>query len=383
MRGADTFTESLFTMRHLDDFVPATHPLRPIKQMVNAALLKMDALLGRMYAADIKGGRLSIAPEKLIRAMLLQVFYSVRSERQLMEQTQYNLLFRWFIGLSMDDSVWVASVFSKNRERLIEHDAVIELFNLIVQQADEQQLLSGEHFSVDGSLIQAWAGHKSFVRKDRKDDQDADGSDSESKSGNDSDNSEAGNFKGQKRSNETHESTTDADARLYRKGKTASELCFMGHTLTDNRHGLIVNARVTQADGYAEREAAKAMINDARQAHEDPDVSITLGADKGYDAKEFIEALQEMNVLPHVAQNTSGRRSAVPDEIAASVGYQISQTKRKLIEQGFGWAKTVGRMRQVMVRGLDKVDQMFVLTMSAYNLTRLRTLGSVRLQTGA
>ena len=383
MRGADTFTESLFTMRHLDDFVPATHPLRPIKQMVNAALLKMDALLGRMYAADIKGGRPSIAPEKLIRAMLLQVFYSVRSERQLMEQTQYNLLFRWFIGLSMDDSVWVASVFSKNRERLIEHDAVIELFNLIVQQADEQQLLSGEHFSVDGSLIQAWAGHKSFVRKDRKDDQDADGSDSESKSGNDSDNSEAGNFKGQKRSNETHASTTDADARLYRKGKTASELRFMGHTLTDNRHGLVINARVTQADGYAEREAAKAMINDARQAHEDHDASITLGADKGYDAKEFIETLQAMNVLPHVAQNTSGRRSAVPDEIAASVGYQISQTKRKLIEQGFGWAKTVGRMRQVMVRGLEKVEQMFVLTMSAYNLTRLRTLGSVRLQTGA
>ena len=383
MRGADTFTESLFTMRHLDDFVPANHPLRPIKQMVNAALLKMDALLGRMYAADIKGGRPSIAPEKLIRAMLLQVFYSVRSERQLMEQTQYNLLFRWFIGLSMDDSVWVASVFSKNRERLIEHDTVIELFNLIVQQADEQQLLSGEHFSVDGSLIQAWAGHKSFVRKDRKDDQDADGSDGESKSGNDSDNSEAGNFKGQKRSNETHASTTDADARLYRKGKTASELRFMGHTLTDNRHGLVVNARVTQADGYAEREAAKAMINDARQAHEDPDVSITLGADKGYDAKEFIETLQAMNVLPHVAQNTSGRRSAVPDEIAASVGYQISQTKRKLIEQGFGWAKTVGRMRQVMVRGLEKVEQMFVLTMSAYNLTRLRTLGSVRLQTGA
>lgn len=380
MRGADTFTESLFTMRHLDDFVPASHPLRPIKQMVNAALLKMDALLGRMYAADIKGGRPSIAPEKLIRAMLLQVFYSVRSERQLMEQTQYNLLFRWFIGLSMDDTVWVASVFSKNRERLIEHDAVIELFNLIVQQADEQQLLSGEHFSVDGSLIQAWAGHKSFVRKD---DQDAGGSDGEDQ--NDSsngDNNEAGNFKGQKRSNETHESSTDADARLYRKGKTASDLRFMGHTLTDNRHGLVVNACVTQADGYAEREAAKAMINDARQAHEDPKVTITLGADKGYDAKEFIDALQEMNVLPHVAQNTSGRRSAVPDEIAASVGYQISQTKRKLIEQGFGWAKTVGGMRQVMVRGLEKVDQMFVLTMSAYNLTRLRTLGLVRLQAG-
>ena len=377
MRGADTFTESLFTLRKLEDFVPASHPLRPIRQMVNAALVKMDVLFSAMYEADIKGGRPSIAPEKLLRAMLLQVFYSVRSERQLMEQTQYNLLFRWFIGLSMDDSVWVASVFSKNRERLIEHDTVIELFNLIVQQADEQQLLSGEHFSVDGSLIQSWASHKSFVRKDRPD---ADGSDGEDK--NDDGDREAGNFKGQKRSNETHASTTDADARLYRKGKTASELRFMGHTLTDNRHGLVINARVTQADGYAEREAAKAMINDARQAHEDPEVSITLGADKGYDAKEFIETLQAMNVLPHVAQNTSGRRSAVPDEIAASVGYQISQIKRKLIEQGFGWAKTVGRMRQVMVRGLEKVDQMFVLTMSAYNLTRLRTLGSVRLQTG-
>ena len=251
------------------------------------------------------------------------------------------------------------------------------MLNLIVQQADEQQLLSGEHFSVEGSLFQAWAGHKNFMRKGRPD---AEGSGGEVK--NDDGHREADNFKGHKRSNETHASTTDADARLYRKGKTASELRFMGHTLTDNRHGLIVNARVTQADGYAEREVAKAMINDARQAHEDHDASITLGADKGYDAKEFIDALQTMKVLPHVAQNTSGRRSAVPDEIAASVGYQISQTKRKLIEQGFGWAKTVGRMRQVMVRGLDKVDQMFVLTMSAYNLTRLRTLGSVRLQTG-
>ena len=188
--------------------------------------------------------------------------------------------------------------------------------------------------------------------------------------------------KGQKRSNGTHASTTDANARLYRKGKIASELRFMGHTLTDNRHVLIVNARVTQADGYAERKAAKAMINDARQAHEDHDASITLGADKGYDAKECMDALQTMKVQPHVAQNTSGRRSAVPDEIAASVGYQISQTKRKLIEQGFGWAKTVGRMRQVMVRGLDKVDQLFVLKMSAYNPTRLPALGSVRLQTG-
>ena len=362
MRGADTFTESLFTMRHLDDFVPANPPLRPIRKMVNAALVKMDALLSSMYEADIKGGRPSIAPEKLLRAMLLQIFYSERSERQLMEQTQYNLLFRWFIGLSMDDAVWVPSVFSKNRERLIEHDAVIELFNQVLEMADEQELLSGEHFSVDGTLIQAWASHKSFCAKD--------GSDA----------GDGGNFKGQSRSNETHESTTDGDARLYRKGNTASELRFMGHTLSDNRHGLIASAVVTIADGYAEREAAKAMIADAVQAKGDPDIEITLGADKGYDAEEFIKALQEMKVTPHVAQNTSGRKSSVPDEIAATVGYDISQQKRKLIEQGFGWAKVVGHMAQVMVRGLQKVDQMFVLTMAAYNLTRMRTLGQMRLQ---
>ena len=357
-----SFNESLFTMRHLDDFVPGNHPLRPIRVIVNAALLKMQALLSGMYEADIKGGRPSIAPEKLLRAMLLQIFYSIRSERQLMEQTQYNMLFRWFIGLAMDDSVWVPTVFSKNRERLIEHDAVIELFNQVLEMAQERDLLSGEHFSVDGTLIQAWAGHKSFVRKDGQDDGDG------------------GNFKGEKRSNETHESTTDADARLYRKGNSASELRYMGHTLSDNRHGLIASAVVTIADGHAEREAAKVMIRDARQLKDDPAVQITLGGDKGYDAKEFIEALAEMKVTPHIAQNTSGRNSAVPDEIAGTVGYGISQQKRKLIEQGFGWAKAVGNMRQVVVRGIERVDQMFVLTMAAYNLTRMRTLGQIRLQ---
>ena len=363
MRGADTFTESLFTLRKLEDFVPASHPLRPIRQMVNAALVKMDVLFSAMYAADIKGGRPSIAPEKLLRAMLLQVFYSVRSERQLMEQNQYNLLFRWFIGLSMDDAVWVPTVFTKNRERLIEHDAVVELFNLVLEQAEDKGLLSGEHFSVDGTLIQAWAGHKSLRAKDGGDDS-----------------SDGTNFKGQPRSNDTHASNTDADARLYCKGDNASRLRYMGHTLTDNRHGLVANAVVTIADGFAEREAAKAMINDAVQAAGNPNAEVTLGADKGYDAKEFIDALQAMNVIPHVAQNTSGRRSAVPDAIAASAGYAISVQKRKLIEQGFGWAKTVGRIRQVMVRGLKRVDQIFVLTMAAYNLTRMRTLGQIRLQ---
>ena len=361
MRGADTFTESLFTMRRLEDFVPKSHPLRSIRTMANQALVKMDRLFAQMYEADIKGGRPSIAPEKLLRAMLLQVLYSIRSERQLMEQTHYNLLFRWFIGLAMDDTVWVPSVFSKNRDRLIKHDAVIEFFNEVLAIAQKKDWLSGEHFSVDGTLIQAWAGHKSFVRKDGSDD-------------------DSGDFRGRKRSNETHESKTDPDAKLYRKGKTASELRYMGHTLSDNRHGLVVSALVSTADGHAEREAAKVMLNDARQAAVDPDTEITVGADKGYDAQEFIEACLEMKVTPHVAQNTSGRRSAVPDAIACSSGYAVSQQKRKLIEQGFGWVKTVGRMRQVMVRGLKRVDQMFVLGMAAYNLVRMRSLGQIRPQ---
>lgn len=365
MRGADTFTERLFSIQRLEDLVPAEHPLRAIRTIVNAALVKMDGLFAGMYEADIKGGRPSIAPEKLLRAMLLQVFFSVRSERQLMEQTRYNMLFRWFIGLAMDDAVWVPTVFLKNRERLIAHDAIIELFNLVLAEAERRDLLSGEHFSVDGTLIQAWAGHKSFVRKDGSDDGASGG----------------GNFKDQPRGNDTHASNTDPDARLYCKGDHASRLRYMGHTLADNRYGLIANAMVTTADGYAEREAAKRMIDDARQAAEHPAAAITLGADKGYDAQEFTDACLAMNVIPHVAQNTSGRRSSVPDAIAASAGYAVSQQKRKLIEQGFGWAKTVGRMRQVMVRGIKRVDQMFVLTMAAYNLTRMRSLGQIRPQT--
>jgi transposase len=317
--------------------------------MVNEALKAIAPLLSGMYAQQIKGGRPAIAPEKLLRAMLLQIFYSIRSERMLMEQTQYNLLFRWFIGLSMDDKVWVPTVFTKNRERLIEHEAVVALFNQVLSIADQRNLLSGEHFSVDGTLIQAWAGHKSFRPKDA----------------NDEDSGE--NFKGQRRCNDTHQSSTDADSRLYAKGKTGAELRFMGHTLSDNRHGLIASAVVTQADGHAEREAAKAMISEAKQAAPE-DAQVTLGADKGYDAHEFVEALQE---------NKSGRRSAVPEDIAQTPGYAVSQQKRKLIEQGFGWAKLIGPIRQVMVRGLRKVDQLFVLTMAAYNLTRMRTLGQL------
>jgi transposase len=360
MRGADTFTESLFTLKKLDDFVPSDHPLRVIRTMVNKALAEMGELFAQMYEEDVKGGRPSIAPEKLLRAMLLQVLYSIRSERLLMEQTQYNLLFRWFIGLSMDDSVWVPTVFTKNRERLIEHDAVEAFFTEVLKQADKKRWLSKDHFSVDGTLIQAWASHKSFVRKDGKDDDDC------------------GNFRGKQRSNETHASSTDPDSMLYRKGKTASELRFMGHTLMENRNGLIVNAMVTQADGHAEREAAKAMVSDVRRAN--PQGEITLGADKGYDAAEFIKALQDMKVMPHVAQNKAGRSSAVPDEVAATQGYSVSQQRRKLIEQGFGWAKFIGPIRQVMVRGIKKVHQNFMMAMAAYNLVRMRTLGQVRLR---
>lgn len=358
MRGVDLFIEQLFTMRKLEDFVPQDHPLRPIRERVDGALTRLDGLFQRMHAKDERGGRSSIAPEKLLRAMLLQIFYSVYSDRQLMEQAQHNLLFRWFIGLSMDDAVWVPTVLSKSRARLIKHDAVVALFNEVLADADREGWLSGEHFSVAGTLIQAWAGHKSFVRKDGIDDNGSD-------------------FKGKKRSNETHASKTDEDARLYRKGNTGSELRYIGHTLSDNRHGLIANARVTQADGYAEREAAKAMIADA--VHAAPETAqVTLGVDKGYDAKEFVEALQAMKVAPHIAQNTSNRRSAVPDEIAGTEAYAISQRKRKLIEQGFGWAKYIGPIRQVMVRGLTKVEQLFVLATAAYNLVRLRTLSTLR-----
>ena len=362
MRGADVYTEQLFSIRRLEDFVPGDHPLRPIREMVNEALARLYGIFARMYEPSAQGGRPSIAPEKLARAMLLQVFYSIRSERQLMEQVQYNLLFRWFVGLSMDDAVWVPTVFSKNRQRLIEHDVVVALFNEIVTMADARGWLSGEHFSVDGTLIQAWAGHKSFRPRDG--------------SGGD-----GAHFRGQARSNDTHASSTDPDARLYRKGKTASELRYMGHTLADNRHGLIANAMVTQADGYAEREAAKRMVGDAREAVS-ADAQITLGADKGYDAREFIEALDELKVVAHVARNTTRRRSAVAQEIAATPGYAVSQTKRKLIEQGFGWAKVIGGIRQVMVRGLARVDQVFMLNMTAYNLVRMRTLGKMCPQTG-
>jgi transposase len=361
MRGADAYNESLFTTVRLEDFVPANHPLRPIRIWVNEALAKMDEKFSVMYEADIKGGRPSIAPEKLMRAMLLQILYSVRSERQLVEQIQYNLLFRWFVGLAIEDVVWNHSVFSKNRDRLIEHDVITELFNATIEMADKRGLLSGEHFSVDGTLIQAWASHKSLRSKDGSDDD-----------------RPPEDWHGQSRSNDTHESTTDPDARLYRKSQAAPALLsYLGHVLTDNRHGLVVNVQASLAEGTAERDCAAQMLSGAA----DSGKRVTVGADKAYDTRGFVKACRDINVTPHVAQNTKrSGGSAIDARTTRHVGYEISQRKRKCIEQCFGWGKLIGPIRQVMVQGLDKVDQLLTLTMAAYNLTRLRTLANLRPQ---
>src|SRR5471030_1295531 len=363
MRGADGYTESMFTMSKLDDFVPANHPLRPIRLWLNEALTRMDTVFSRMYESEVKGGRPSIAPEKLIRALLLQVLYSIRSERMLMEQISYNMLFRWFVGLAMDDSVWDHSTFSKNRDRLMVHDVIVSLFNETVETARVRGHLSGEHFSVDGTLIQAWAGHKSSVPKDKPDD------DSPPDGGAGSQE----NWRGEKRSNDTHESSTDNQARLFRKSRgTGAMLCYMGHVLTDNRHGLVVNAQVTQATGTAERDAAGQMLADVAGV---AGRAITVGADKNYDTAGFVGACRANRVTPHVAQN-DGRPggSAIDARTTRWPGYAVSQQKRKRIEQVFGWGKTVGRIRQAMYRGLERVYQLFVLTQVGYNLTRMRTL---------
>ena len=346
--------ENLFTVAKLDDFVPSDHPLRAIQVLVNQALGRLNGLFNLIYA---DAGRESIAPEKLMRALLLQVFYSVRSERQLMEQMRYNLLFRWFVGLALDGRTWDHSVFSKNRDRLLANEVVEAFFAEVMALADEKGLLSKEHFSVDGTLIQAWASQKSFRPKDGSDDQRPSGSGRNAQA----------DWKGRPRSNDTHESTTDPDARLYRKSNnTASILCYQGHALMENRHGLVVSAVVTHADGTGERTAALAMLDTVPANH------ATVGADKAYDTADFVAACRSRNVTPHVAQN-DGRRggSAIDGRTTRHVGYRLSQIVRKRIEEHFGWGKTVGRIRQTVFRGLRRVDQQFKLTMTASNLTRM------------
>jgi len=364
MRGEDIQQNELFSYGSLEDRVPADHPLRPIREMVDEALKALDGRFDEIYIAD---GRKSIPPERLLRALLLQMLYSVRSERMLMEQLEYNLLFRWFVGLSANEPVWHPTVFTKNRDRLMAGSVAEEFFLLIVNQAKKKRLLSSEHFTVDGTLIEAWAGQKSFQRKD-------DGNDPLNPPPPDRGSNPTVNWHKEKRSNETHRSTTDPFARLYKKTRGAeSKLCYLGHLLTENRNGLVVNVSLTRATGTAEREAALSMAEQIPGGTK----RVTIGGDKGYDARSFIAGLRELNVTPHVAQNTSRRSSAIDGRTTGHEGYAISQRKRKRVEEVFGWMKTVALVRKTKFRGPDKVGWMFTLAAIAYNLVRMRNLQAV------
>jgi transposase len=362
MRGDDEKSGSLFSYIDLEDRVRADHPLRPIREIANAALASLSGAFAALYSGM---GRPSVPPEKLLRAMLLQAFYSVRSERQLMERIEFDLLFRWFVGIGIDDPVWDHSSFTKNRDRLLEGEIAAKFLTAVLSQPRVKRLLSSEHFSVDGTLIQAWASMKSFKPKQPLS---RDGGPSD---GQDGGRNAPGDFRGQKRSNDTHRSTTDPDARLYRKGPgMEARLCFIGHGLMENRSGLIVDARLTRVSGHAERLAALDMV----QHVADRPCAVTLGADRGYDAADFVEELRGLNVRPHVAQNTSGRRSAIDRRTTRHPGYAKSLRIRKRIEEAFGWIKGVGGLRQTKLRGLDKVDWAFTFAAAAYDLVRLPKL---------
>jgi transposase len=354
MRGSDKRAGDLFSYVDLEQRIRLDHPLRAIRGLTNTAL---EALSGDFAALYSGLGRPSIAPEMLLRAMLLQAFYSVRSERQLMERLEFDLLFRWFVGLGIDDPVWDHSTFSKNRDRLLEGEIAARFLGAVLAQPRVKRLLSSEHFSVDGTLIEAWASIKSFKPKDPLDGGGTEGGGRNAPA----------DFRGEKRSNQTHRSMTDPDARLYRKGLgMEAKLCFIGHGLMENRSGLIVDARLTRVSGHAERLAALDMI----AGFADRPRAITLGADRGYDAADFVEELRTINVRPHVARNTSGRRSAIDRRTTRHPGYAKSQRIRKRIEEAFGWIKTVAGLRKTKLRGLPKVDWSFTFAAAAYNLVR-------------
>ena len=343
--------------------MPAEHPLRPIREMADVALKSLSPVFDRMYATF---GRPSIAPEKLLRALLVQVLYTVRSERMLMEQLQYNLLFRWFVGMNMDEPVWVPTVFSKNRDRLMEGDVAEKFFALILDQAAAAGLLSGEHFSVDGTLIEAWASQKSFQRKDKP----------EAPPPDDPGNPTV-NFHGEIRRNDTHESKTDPDARLARKsGGHESKLAYCGNAMIENRNGLVVDTELVPCSGNAERDAALLMAECIPGTGR-----VTVAGDKGYDTRDFVATLREMKVTPHVAQNEKRPGgSAIDGRTTHHTGYKVSQRKRKRIEEVFGWLKTVGMLRKTRHRGLHKVRWVFTFAATAYNLVRMRNLIHPRVQ---
>lgn len=349
MRGDERAQDGMFSYVSLEQRVPSEHPLRAVRRLTDEVLRSLDAEFDALYAGS---GRPSIAPEYILRALLLQVFFSIRSERLLVEQIDYNLLFRWFVGLGMDDAVWNHAVFSKNRDRLLTSDVARRFFAEVNRAATKY--MSDEHFTVDGTLIQAWASQKSYRAKD---------------GGNDDD---GANFHGQKRSNQTHQSTTDGEARLYKKsyGKE-SKLSYLGHVLVENRNGLIASAMVTTARGTAERDAALAMLGEQQRRR---GRRITVGADKAYDSSEFVRAARQLNVTPHVTKNESGRRSNLDRRTTRHAGYAISLSRRWLVEKGFGWLKQTGPLRQVKLRGLAKVDWLFVFSCAAHNLLRLPKL---------
>jgi transposase len=405
MRGSDQQTGSLFSYVNLEERVPPRHPLRKIKRVVDAALVTLDADFEQLYAGE---GRPSIAPERLIRASLVQILFSIRSERQLMEQLAYNLLFRWFVGLSIDEPVWVPTVFTKNRDRLLNTEIAQKLLAAILAHGQVAPLLSDDHFSVDGTLVEAWASFKSFRPKAgagavpahrdtdpppppddcRSGGEDGDGTGggademktettAENTDGTATNASGTGigrnverNWRGEAWSNATHASVTDPDARLYRKAKgRPAQLAYMGHALTENRHGFVVEAELTHANGTAERSAAITMIN---RTSPGSTRRITLGADKGYDDRGFVAQLRGMCVTPHVA--AKARHSAIDRRTTRHASYKVSQRKRKLVEEPFGWGKEVGPIRKTMLRGLQRVGAQFTLTMAAYNLAKLPRL---------
>jgi transposase len=362
MRGSDAGSGSLFSYVDLEQRVPAKHPLRVIKTIVDDVLVSLDAEFERLYQDT---GRQSIAPERLLRASLLQAFYSVRSERQLMEQIDYNLLFRWFVGLGIDDAVWDHSTFSKNRDRLLDADVAAKFLEAVLRHRKVKLFLSDDHFSVDGTLVEAWASLKSFRAKDGGDEPPSPGRNGER------------DFHGEKRANDTHVSTTDPDAKLYRKGNgQPAKLCFMGHVLMENRNGLVVKAHLGEASGTAEREAAFLMITRASPGSG----RITLGADKGYDAASFIEDLRQMAVTPHIARNDAAtktgkrRRSRIDARTTRHTSYAASQRVRKRIEEAFGWAKTIAGLAKTKLRGTPRNAFKFTFTMAAYNLIRMPKL---------
>jgi transposase len=368
MRGGPEVTKQLFSYVGIEERIAGDHPLRAIRDLVEQVLDGLSREFAKLYSHT---GRPSIPPEHLLRATLLQAFFTVRSERQLMEQINYNILFRWFVGLSMDDRVWDASTFSKNRERLMQADVARSFMSRLLSLPEVKGLLSSEHFSVDGTLIDAWASMKSFVPKDGSGEPPAPGRNGER------------NFRKEKRSNETHASTTDPDAQLFRKGNgQSSRLCFIGHALMENRNGLIVDCELSKASGTAEREAALIMIKRSRKTTKRTvsKTRVTLGADKGYDAEAFVLTLKDQKVTPHIAINGTVsktgkvRKTAVDGRTIRHKGYEISQRCRKRIEESFGWTKTIGGLSKLKLRGLVKAKGFFTFQMIAYNLIRIPKL---------